>query len=127
MIPSAFLPIQEIPLTPNGKVDRKRLPVPKGFARERSAATVSPRSGIERQLAKLWSDVLGIDRVGIRDNFFELGGHSLLLIRVHAGMRKELDVHIPVVDLFRYPTIESMAACLERRLSETTVAVGANF
>ena len=127
MIPSAFLPIQEIPLTPNGKVDRKRLPVPKGFARERSTATVSPRSGIERQLAKLWSDVLGIDRVGIRDNFFELGGHSLLLIRVHAGMRKELDVHIPVVDLFRYPTIESMAACLERRLSETTVAVGANF
>jgi amino acid adenylation domain-containing protein len=127
MIPSAFLPIQEIPLTPNGKVDRKRLPVPKGFARERSTATVSPRSGIERQLAKLWSDVLGIDRVGIRDNFFELGGHSLLLIRVHAGMRKELDVHIPVVDLFSYPTIESMAACLERRLSETTVAVGANF
>ena len=127
MIPSAFLPIQEIPQTPNGKVDRKRLPVPEGFARERSSATVSPRSGIERQLAKLWSDVLGIDRVGIRDNFFDLGGHSLLLIRVHAGIRKELDVHIPVVDLFRYPTIESMAACLERRLSETTVAAGANF
>jgi amino acid adenylation domain-containing protein len=127
MIPSAFLPVQEIPLTPNGKVDRKRLPVPKGFARERSTATVSPRSGIERQLAKLWSDVLGIDRVGIRDNFFDLGGHSLLLIRVHARMRKDMDVHIPVVDLFRYPTIESMAACLERRLSETTVAVGANF
>ncbi len=127
MIPSAFLPIQEIPLTPNGKVDRKRLPVPKGFARERSTVTVNPRSEIEKQLAKLWSDVLGIDRVGIRDNFFDLGGHSLLLIRVHAGMRKDMDVHIPVVDLFRYPTIESMAACLERRLSETIVPAGANF
>jgi acyl carrier protein len=127
MIPSAFLPIQEIPLTPNRKVDRKRLPLPQSFTRESSMSTVGPRSQMEKQLAKVWSEILGIDRVGIRDNFFDLGGHSLLLIRVHARMRKELDVDIAVVDLFRYPTIESMATWLERRRSESTVPAGASF
>jgi len=124
MVPSAFLPISEIPLTPNGKVDRKRLPQPKGATRESSTAKVNPRSRVEEQLAKVWSDVLGVDRVGVRDNFFDLGGHSLLLIRVHARLKQELDADVAVVDLFRYPTIESMAAWLERRHRGIALAAG---
>jgi len=72
----------------------------------------------------VWSDVLGVDRVGVRDNFFDLGGHSLLLIRVHARLKQELDADVAVVDLFRYPTIESMAAWLERRHRGIALAAG---
>jgi aryl carrier-like protein len=75
---------------------------------------------------QIWSEILGADRVGVRDNFFDLGGHSLLLIRVHARLRQELDSDIAVIDLFRYPTIESMASWLNRRRQSHAVAAGAH-
>lgn len=125
MVPSAFISLAEIPLTPNGKVDRKRLPKPKVPARETSTPIASPRNQVEELLAQIWSEILGVDRVGVRDNFFDLGGHSLLLVRVHARLRKELDADIAVIDLFRYPTIESMASWLNRR-SQSLTAAGAN-
>ena len=118
MVPSSFIALAEVPLTPNGKVDRKRLPQPKGAARESSPSTVNPRNYIEERLANIWSEILKVDRVSVRDNFFDLGGHSLLLIRVHAKVRQELDADVAVVDLFRYPTIESMSFWLERRRAQ---------
>jgi amino acid adenylation domain-containing protein len=127
MVPSDFLPLAEIPLTPNGKVDRKRLMQPAVPPRKISPSAVSPRNQVEERLVKIWSEILRVDRVSVRDNFFDLGGHSLLLIRVHARVKKELDADVAVVDLFRYPTIESMAAWLARRRSELTVAAGASF
>jgi acyl carrier protein len=120
MVPSSFIALAEIPLTPNGKVDRKRLPQPKAASRDSSPSTVNPRNYIEERLANIWSEILGVDRVSVRDNFFDLGGHSLLLIRVHAKVRQELDADVAVVDLFRYPTIESMSSWLERRRAQIT-------
>ncbi len=125
MVPSAFIPLAEIPLTPNGKVDRKRLPKPQASTRAASTPTASPRNRLEEQLAEIWSEILHVDRVGVRDNFFDLGGHSLLLIRVHSRLRQELDADIAVIDLFRYPTIESMASWLERRRHVLTATAGA--
>jgi aryl carrier-like protein len=126
MVPSAFIALAEIPLTPNGKVDRKRLPIEKASTRETSTPIASPRNRLEEQLVQIWSEILGVDRVGVRENFFDLGGHSLLLIRVHARLRQELDPDVAVIDLFRYPTIESMASWLNRRSHSLTVAAGAN-
>ncbi len=126
MVPSVFIALEEIPLTPNGKVDRKRLPKPEASTREISTPMASPRNRVEEQLVQIWSEILGVNRVGVRDNFFDLGGHSLLLIRVHARLRHELDPDVAVIDLFRYPTIESMASWLNRRSQSLTIAAGAN-
>ncbi len=126
MVPSIFIALEEIPLTPNGKVDRKQLPKPKASTRETSTPIASPRNRVEEQLVQIWSEILGVNRVGVRDNFFDLGGHSLLLIRVHARLRHELDPDVAVIDLFRYPTIESMASWLNRRSHSLPVAAGAN-
>ena len=125
MTPSIFLSLRELPLTPNGKVDRKRLPPPEETVRERSTAAVGPRNRMERVLVEIWSDVLRVDLVGIHDNFFDLGGHSLLLIKIHARLRQQVDADLAVVDLFRYPTIEALAECLERRQQAAAIAEGA--
>jgi amino acid adenylation domain-containing protein len=126
MVPSSFIALDEIPLTTNGKVDRKQLPKPKASTRETSTPIASPRNRLEEQLVQIWSEILGVDRVGVRDNFFDLGGHSLLLIRVHARLRQEFDSDVAVIDLFRFPTIESMASRLNRRSQSNAVAAGAN-
>ena len=123
MVPAVFISLPELPLTPNGKIDRKRLPALEDNVRLSAAESVVPRNQTEQTLARIWSNVLRVSAVGVRDNFFDLGGQSLLLIKVHAKLRQELDPHIPVVDLFRYPTIESMAAHLERR-QQAAVAEG---
>jgi polyketide synthase PksJ len=124
MVPSAFYSIEEIPLTPNGKVDRKRLPQPKPVLRENFSEAIAPRNRIEEQLATVWSEILGVGRVSVRSNFFDLGGHSLLLVRVRERLRREMDFDISVVDLFRYPTIESLAAAIERRSQSIPAAAG---
>ena len=125
MTPAIFISLPELPLTPNGKVDRKRLPPPEEIVRERSTTAVGPRNRMERLIAEIWSEVLRVDQVGIHDNFFDLGGHSLLLIKIHARLRREVDSDLAVVDLFRYPTIEALTACLERRHRTAAVAEGA--
>jgi polyketide synthase PksJ len=118
MVPTAFIALAEIPLTPNGKVDRRRLPQPETATRESSPSAINPRNSMEERLASIWSEILGVDHVSVRDNFFDLGGHSLLLIRVHAKIRQDLDADVAVVDLFRYPTIESMSSWLQRRRAQ---------
>ncbi|HEX7181390.1 MAG TPA: amino acid adenylation domain-containing protein, partial [Thermoanaerobaculia bacterium] len=117
MIPSAWAILTALPLTPNGKVDRKALPVPEQTAAKK-AAYVAPASSLEKLIAGIWQDVLGVDTVGIHDNFFDLGGHSLLMARVQGHLSELLGREIGLVDLFSYPTIGSLARFLSPKESE---------
>jgi acyl transferase domain-containing protein/acyl carrier protein len=108
MVPAAFVALPGLPLTPNGKVDRKALPVPERSAMQQTAY-VAPRGELEERIAAIWREMLKLEQVGIKDNFFELGGHSLLLMETHARLCAELHCELKVVDLFAYPTIESLA------------------
>ncbi|MER6203646.1 amino acid adenylation domain-containing protein [Streptomyces sp. NPDC001586] len=106
MVPSAVVCLEQFPLTPSGKVDRKALPAPEHAAAP--AGTLEPRTGTERLLAQIWSDVLGIPAVGVTDNFYELGGDSILGIRVVARAKKA-GLVISARDVFRKQTIAELA------------------
>jgi len=118
MVPAAFVRLEALPLTANGKVDRRALPAPPGVPAELERAYAAPRNATERLIAGIWCRCLGLERVGIRDNFFDAGGHSLLLVRVHRMLREELGVEFPLVELFRLPTISALAAYLSREGAE---------
>jgi amino acid adenylation domain-containing protein/non-ribosomal peptide synthase protein (TIGR01720 family) len=107
MVPAHFIALDELPLTENGKVDRKALPAPDTTRVSRSVL-VEPRTPAEKALASIWSSVLGVTPLGIRDNFFELGGDSILTIQVVARAR-EAGLAITPRQLFRHPTIEGLA------------------
>ena len=109
MVPSAFVLLDALPITPNGKLDRRALPAPKSARPEPDAAYVAPRTTIERTIAEVWREVLQVERLGIHDNFFDLGGHSLLMIQVQHRLQAALDQPIALVDLFRYPNIDTLA------------------
>lgn len=109
MVPSFLVPLEALPLSPNGKIDREALPAPEG--RTAAADYVAPRTAAEEILVQLWAGLLGRDRIGIEDNFFELGGHSLLAMRPIAQVRNVLGVNLSLRFLFEEkPTIASMAA-----------------
>ncbi|MFI6321740.1 amino acid adenylation domain-containing protein [Nonomuraea sp. NPDC050556] len=111
MVPTAFVTMERFPQTTNGKLDRKSLPAPEG-QRLVAAEIVAPRTEIEREIAEIWAEVLGIATLGIDDDFFDLGGHSLLATRVVAKLRKITDVtgrQVSVMDLFQAPTIRQLA------------------
>jgi hypothetical protein len=108
MVPTAIVRLERIPLTANGKVDRKALPAPEGEAY--SQRTYEPPQGeMEEVLANLWQELLGVERVGRHDNFFELGGHSLLAVRMLSHLLKNLNVQIEVATLFNYPQLSLFA------------------
>jgi amino acid adenylation domain-containing protein len=109
MLPSAFVMLPSLPLTPNGKIDRRALPPPEHARPELKAAYAPPRSAAERVVASIWQEALQLEKVGRHDNFFDLGGHSLLTIQVHRKLREEFDKDLTVVDIFKYPTISSLA------------------
>ena len=113
MVPSAIVLLDLLPLTASGKVDRRALPMPERDRPDLGQPFIVPRTGVEEKLAQIWSEVLGLERVGVRDNFFDLGGHSLLATRVGSRLWKSFDVQIPVRDLFAFPTIESLAGRVE--------------
>ncbi|MDQ2898487.1 MAG: amino acid adenylation domain-containing protein [Acidobacteriota bacterium] len=110
MVPSSFVAMDEIPLSSNGKIDRKRLPDPSDLP-SREASYAAPRDRVEKQLAEIWAEVLGLERVGIRDNFFELGGHSLLAVKLFSKM---MLTHLPLGTLLSSPTIEQFVAAISR-------------
>jgi amino acid adenylation domain-containing protein len=112
MVPSAFVMLEALPLSPNGKIDRKALPAPEQGAVARSEY-VAPRTPTEEVLASIWGEVLKLDRVGIEDNFFELGGHSLLAVRVMARVRDALEMELPLRVLFEAPTIRELTEWIE--------------
>jgi amino acid adenylation domain-containing protein len=112
MIPSGWMTLDHLPLTPSGKVDRRALPVVSGRNRE-LRQFVPPQNALQGDLAQVWREVLRVEQVGIHDNFFELGGHSLLATQVAARVRAALSVEMPIRLLFEHPTIEGLAAELE--------------
>ncbi len=112
MIPAYFIQLEQLPLTANGKVDRKSLPDPDGNITT-GTEYVAPRNEIEEKLVSIWSEVLGIERIGINDNFFELGGHSLKAINISAKINKELNVSVPLREMFKTPTIKGLANYVE--------------
>ncbi|HEV7506853.1 MAG TPA: amino acid adenylation domain-containing protein [Thermoanaerobaculia bacterium] len=109
MVPAALVALPALPRTVSGKVDPQALPAPREESAGPSSSGEAPRSGLERSIAEVWREVLGVEQVGVEDNFFDRGGHSLLLIRVHSRLQKLLDREIPVVDLFNHPTIAALA------------------
>jgi acyl carrier protein len=104
--------LDEIPLTPNGKIDCKALPVPSQALPSLEASFVAPRTASEQVLAKIWCEVLQLDRTGMRDNFFELGGHSLLATQVLSRVNKTFRVNVPLRVLFEMPTVAALAEAL---------------
>jgi amino acid adenylation domain-containing protein len=114
MIPSAFVVLERLPLNANGKVDRRALPASAAEHLANEAAYVAPATETERVIAKLWQELLGIERVGVHDNFFDLGGHSLLIIQMRDRLQERLGHGIAVVELFRYPTVSALARHLGR-------------
>ena len=110
MIPSAFVLLEALPLTPHGKLDYKRLPTPERGSGE---SYIAPRTEVEEKLAAIWREVLGAERIGVEDNFFELGGHSLLATQVISRMQDAFQKSLPVRRLFESPTIAELARFIE--------------
>jgi hypothetical protein len=111
MVPAAFVPIDALPLTANGKLDRRALPAP-GAAALAAAPYVAPRDAMEEAIASVLREVLRNERIGVNDNFFDAGAHSLSIVQAHQRLRPLVGVEVPVIALFQYPTIASLAAHL---------------
>ncbi len=107
MVPAAFVRLESMPRTPNGKVDRSALPEPGGL--EAGASYTAPRTSEEELLARLWSELLGVERVGVHDNFFTLGGHSLLAVRLVSRLRESAGVELPLRSVLETPTVAGLA------------------
>jgi acyl carrier protein len=118
MLPSFFVFLDALPLSPNGKIDRRALPPPDGQRPETEVVYVAPRSSVEQTIAAIWQEVLKVEQVGVHDNFFNLGGHSLLLAQVHAKLREQVDAQLTILDLFRHPTVGALAKHLHRATDE---------
>ncbi|MFD3658906.1 amino acid adenylation domain-containing protein, partial [Streptomyces sp. NPDC058620] len=111
MVPSVFVELADLPLAPNGKLDRAALPEPE-INRPEADTFVAPSGAVEELLVGIWNRVLGIDRVGAEDNFFELGGHSLLATQVVSRIRNVLGAEVPLSALFDHPTVRGLAASI---------------
>ncbi|WP_322014132.1 non-ribosomal peptide synthetase, partial [Paraburkholderia sp. J12] len=115
MVPSAIMVLEALPLNPNGKVDRKALPVPEYQTRSYEP----PQGETETSLAQIWSEVMGIEQVSRTDNFFELGGDSILIMKVATRIRSMTDFDVPLPMLFSHPTIAELAACISAATKPT--------
>jgi amino acid adenylation domain-containing protein len=115
MVPRTFIRLDEFPLTPNGKVDRRSLPTPAQLGTEGERVPVEPRDIVELQLLNIWQQVLGRSPIGIRDDFFALGGHSILAMRVFAQIHAVFGQTLPVATLFEMSTVEQLADCLRHK------------
>ncbi|WP_437970202.1 amino acid adenylation domain-containing protein [Sorangium sp. So ce260] len=117
MIPAAIVALDALPLSANGKVDRKALPAPAWTAQGELAARTAPRTGLEQAIAEVWRAVLGVEHASVHDDFFAIGGHSLSATRVAARLRDVLGVDVAVRSIFEAPTIARLAALVERSSS----------
>jgi amino acid adenylation domain-containing protein len=119
MVPAAFVPLEALPLTPNRKVDRRALPVPGWSQLTQDEAYVAPRTPVEKVLSRIWAAALGREQVGVHDDFFTLGGHSLLAAQVMVQVCDALQIELPLVVMFEYPTISTLADYLRREKRES--------
>ena len=119
MLPSVFVFLESLPLTLNGKVDRKALLVTGPAHRIRATAYVQPRTPLEELLAEIWRHLLKVDQISVHDNFFAVGGHSLLATKVIARLRHALELDIPLRTLFEHPTLAQLARAVDLQLANT--------
>ena len=112
MVPSTFVVLDSLPLTANGKIDRRALPALDQVRAESAEAYAAPRTPVEQRLVEIWSEVLGADQVGIHDNFFDLGGHSLLATQTVSRIRDAFQVDIPLSTVFEKPTVKELALAI---------------
>jgi amino acid adenylation domain-containing protein len=118
MVPSAFVFLDALPLSPNGKVDRRALRAPDANSLVDDSNFVPPRDAIEQQLAQIWSEVLNVYPIGVKANFFNLGGHSLLAVQLMAKIEQQFGAILPLAALFQNPTVEQLALTLRRPIDE---------
>ena len=111
LVPNLFVVLDRLPLTAHGKLDQAALPAP---VRAPAAERVAPRTEAEELVTEVWSQVLGLEEIGVLDDFFALGGHSLIATRVLARISAVLELEVPVATIFTHPTPEALAAELER-------------
>ena len=118
MVPAAYVRLAALPLTPNGKLDRQALPAPEGevFA---ARSYEPPQGEIEEAVARIWAELLKVERVGRHDNFFELGGHSLLAVQLISRLRQALHIEAPLASLFARPVLADFAAGLAQAAADT--------
>jgi len=114
MVPPSIMLLDEMPLTPNGKIDRKALPTPEGSITKSEVVYIPPRNKLEQSIAKVWREVLHVKRVGMNDNFFDLGGHSIRMIEATSKLRLVLGRELSVLSMFEYPTVSKMAEFLSK-------------
>jgi amino acid adenylation domain-containing protein len=114
MVPAVIVSLDSIPLTTNGKVDRRALPEPRAARAHLEETRMAPESDAERTIAEIWQDVLGLDEVGVDDNFFDVGGDSINVIQVHARLREAFSRDVSIIEIFQYPTVRLIAAYLTR-------------
>jgi acyl carrier protein len=118
MVPTFFVPLREIPLNPNGKVDRRALPDPELSTTRSESAYIAPHNETEQKLAQMWCEVLHIDKAGINDNFFDLGGHSLLATQLVSRIKTNFSAQIPLSRFFEIPTIAQLASEIQRSVNQ---------
>jgi len=116
MIPSAFVTLPALPITPNGKVDRRVLPAPDINSLIQTLEFVAPQTPTEELVASIWKKVLGVEQASVNDNFFELGGHSLLATQVVSQLNSSLGLHLPLSKLFELPTVASLSSYIDATL-----------
>ena len=120
MVPAAFVMLESMPLTPNGKIDRQALAKIDPDHAELANTFVAPSNPVEEVLAGIWAEILGLEQVGIHHNFFELGGHSLLATQVISRIQDAMDLTLPLRTLFERQTIAELAVCIvESMMAET--------
>ena len=115
MVPSAFVMLETMPLTPNGKIDRRALPDPDKFRQRTESDYVMPQTKTEQAIAGVWQELLHVEKIGINENFFDLGGHSLLLVKAQFRLQELFNIEIAIADLFKYPTIQALAQYLTEK------------
>ncbi|PSB57974.1 non-ribosomal peptide synthetase [Chamaesiphon polymorphus] len=122
MVPSAFMLLESMPLTANGKIDRRKLPVPEISRNQLAVGFVAPRNPTEEMLVKVWAEVLANEHIGIDDNFFALGGHSLLGTQLISRVKNAFNIDLPLHSLFEAPTIAELAQYIQQ-VQQTATAV----
>ena len=125
MVPSKFIWISELPLTANGKLNRAALPSGNGSRSHSHAAFSAPKNDVESKLLGIWQEVLGLERVSVHENFFDLGGHSLLLVKLHSKLTQNFNTSLSIIDLFRLPSVNSLAGAIMAEQSGSPTALAA--
>jgi amino acid adenylation domain-containing protein len=124
MVPSTFVTLEEFPLNPNGKIDRKALPEPEQDRPDLDMAYIAPQNEIEKSLVEIWSEVLGLKKVGVQDDLFDLGGHSLTTPQLASRISKRFSVSLPILTFFQHPTIREISEIIDSQKGDAIPAVG---